>query len=80
MSKRFIFFIFILFLYLFLRDPTDGLSGYRKWMDGYLFLLAIMALQNQTEKCQYIWLPSIVYQDVSVQKLLLILSPDNSFC
>ena len=22
------------------RDPTDGLSGYRKWMDGYLQLIA----------------------------------------
>jgi len=34
------------------RDPTDRLSGYRKWMDGTISLFG-MSLTSQTEGLMY---------------------------
>ena len=39
------------------RDPTDGLSGYRKWMDGWFISLKVN--QNITNKKQHQYVKNI---------------------
>ena len=46
------------------RDPTDGLSGYRKWMDGLKFSylgISVTRKHNQTKQILAQWSPLSLY-------------------